>query len=150
LNEHRYTFVEPGRDRRTREQALKQLLREPRSPARAEALAAMACALHRAREINLALDTARQCLEDGAVDLLICAYTSHQRDDQLIEDLSMLANLGRWLPNDELIDLVLDRAYDHGLRWCAVNDARERERRLDTLRRRFDDALAERVDAALL
>ncbi|CAN5192293.1 hypothetical protein BH23ACT9_BH23ACT9_37830 [soil metagenome] len=111
----------------------------------------MARAFHEGREINLALDTARQSLEDagGDVQPLVAAYTRHQREDLLIEDLAMLANLGRWLDNADLAQSVRVQAYQQGLHWCGTTDGRERERRIDTLRRRFDDALANDVDLAL-
>jgi hypothetical protein len=152
LNEHRYCFIEPGRDRRDRHQQLKQLLKAPPGPDRAAGLALLARAFHDNREINLALDTARQALQDagGDVRVLTDAYTSHDRPDLQIDDLSMLASLGRWLQHDPVTEAAESLAYDRALSWCATADGRERERRIDTLRRRFEGDLADRVDLALL
>ncbi len=87
---------------------------------------------------------------DGAVDTLLDAYLCHTRVDQTIDDLSMLANLGRWLQCTALTTTVDLRAYEQALAWCRTSDGRERERRIDLLRRRFDDAFADRIDVALL
>lgn len=151
MNEHKYPFVEPGRERRRQADQLKALLKDPAGPERAERLAALARTFHEGREINLALDTAQQCIADGAGDVspLVAAYTCHDRADLRIEDLAMLASLGRWLEHAELAARVRREAYAHAVTWCAAVDGRERERRLDVLRRRFDDDLADRVDLAV-
>ena len=152
MNEPKYLFVEPGRDRRRRHEHLKHVLREPPGVDRARRLAVLVRELHDNREINLALDAARRVLQesDGDVSLLVEVYTTHQRPDLQIDDLSMLSSLGRWLQHEPLCDAIRVRAYETALAWCRTVDGRERERRLDTLRRRFDDALADRVDLALI
>lgn len=152
LNEHKYLFVEPGRDRRRRTDQLKQLLRAEPGEERTRQLAMLVRQLHDNREINLALDAARHVLEDagGDTSVLVEAYTTHGRPDLQIDELSMLTNLCRWLQHDALCAATLERAYEVALSWCATADGRERERRLDILRRRFDADLADRVDLALL
>lgn len=153
MNEHKYLFVEPGRDRRRRQDRLKVLQRQPAGADRARQLAQLARELHDNREINLALDAARIALEDtdGDPAVLVEVYTSaHQRADLQIDDLSMLASLGQWLQDDRLCRMVRAQALDAATRWCGAVDGRERERRLDTLRRRFDDDLADQIDVALL
>jgi hypothetical protein len=152
LNEHKYTFVEPGRARRRRMDELKQVLKDDPGLERARVLAELAHSFHDNREINLALDTARQSLEDsgGLVEFLLDAYICHTRMDQLIDDLSMLESLGRWLQNEALMTAVRAQAYERALAWCGTTDGRERERRIDTLRRRFDDSFANEIDLALL
>jgi hypothetical protein len=152
VNEHKYLFVEPGRDRRKRTEHMRQLLKEPPGPERAHELAVLARELHDNREINLALDTARHALEDvdGDITVLLDVYTSHARPDLVIDDLSMLASLGDWLQHEPLRLAAREQAYQQALTWCGTADGRERERRLDTLRRRFDAELADAVDLALL
>ncbi len=152
MNEHKYAFVEPGRDRRQRQEQLKLALKAPPGLERAQALAGLARAFHDHREINLALDTARQSLEDsgGMVEFLLAAYLRHSRMDQVIDDLAMLENLGRWLQHEPLQAAVRGQAWEHALAWCGTTDGRERERRIDTIRRRFDDSMADQIDLALL
>lgn len=151
MAEHKYLFVEPGRDRRQRRERLKELVRAPAGEARTHGLAALAREFHEARELNLAMDTARQCLhdDDRGSAFLIEAYVRTARDDQAIEDLAMLTDMARWLEHEGLRALVATMTRDTALSWCGTADGRERERRVDTLRRRFDDQLADEVDLAL-
>lgn len=152
MSEHKFAFIEPGRDRRNRKQQLKQLLRQPVSPERGRAMAELANEFHKHRELNLAMDTARQCLEQQPAGLadLEAAYLCHDRADLLIEDLAMLGDLARWIGNEDLSARVRSRTFEHAVRWCGRCDGRERERRLGTLRRRFDDSLADDVNLALI
>ncbi|MGI9017060.1 MAG: hypothetical protein ACR2HR_08155 [Euzebya sp.] len=53
MNEHKYTFVEPERDRRKRHERMKQLLKIEAGSERATALASLAREFHDHREINL-------------------------------------------------------------------------------------------------
>lgn len=151
MNEHKYHFIEPGRDRRRQAEQLKALLKDPAGPDRAARLAELARTFHEDREINLALDTAQQCIADGGGDIspLVTAYACRDRVDLRIDDLAMLASLGRWLEHPELAARVRDQAYAEAVTWCAAVHGRERERRLEVLRRRFDDELADQVDLAL-
>lgn len=151
MAEHKFAFVEPGRERRERRTRLKELRRSDSTEARTQALAALARELHVNRELNLAMDTARQCLEDaGGPSYLVAAYVQHERQDQAIEDLAMLADMARWLGDESLSAVVRTMTYDHALSWCGCTDGRERERRIDLLRRRFDGGLADEVDLALI
>lgn len=152
MNEHKFAFVEPGRDRRKRKDRLKALMRDDASDQRTKGLATLARELHENRELNLAMDAAQHCLsasEDGTA-FLVDAYLCHERADHLIEDLAMLADLARWLEHPGLCAIVRAMAYQEALTWCGCTDGRERERRIDTLRRRFDDGLANDVDLALI
>lgn len=152
MNEHKFAFVEPGRDRRKRKERLKALMREQVSDLRTKELAALARELHDNRELNLAMDAAQHCLAESedAIAFLVDAYLCHERADHLIEDLAMLADLARWLDHAGLRAIVRTMAYEEALTWCGCTDGRERERRIDTLRRRFDDTLANDVDLALI
>ena len=152
MNEPKFTFVEPGRDRRKRKEHLKAVMKHQPGTERAVELANLARDFHEDRELNMAMDTARQCLleSEGTVSLLVNAYICHDRDDHAIEDLAMLADLARWLDDDGLQAIVRAMAFERGLGWCGCTDGRERERRIDTLRRRFDDGLANEVDLALI
>jgi hypothetical protein len=151
VNEHKYHFVEPGRARRQHAEELRAILRQPGGRDRADRLARLVRTFHEGREINLALDTAQQCLVDADGDLapLLTAYDRSDRPDLRIEDLAMLAHLGRWLEHARLAEMVRSAAYEEALGWCRDVDGRERERRLDVLRRRFDPDLADQVDVAL-
>lgn len=152
MAEHKFAFVEPGRDRRKRREHMKALLKESPGPERARQLAELARELHDNRELNLAMDTGRLAIEDadGSVMPLVAAYVRHERADHTIEDLAMLADLGRWLDSGPLTTLVRTMAFERGLDWCGCTDGRERERRIDTVRRRFDDHLADEIDLALI
>lgn len=152
MHEPKYAFVEPGRDRRKRKEQHKALLKAAHGEERLEAMARLAFDFHENRELNMAMDTARQVLAESpdGVAFIVGAYVSAERADLEIEQIAMLADLARWLGDEKLCALVAPMAYDRALSWCGPCDGRERERRIDTLRRRFDDALADRVDLALL
>lgn len=150
MTEPKYAFIEPGRDRRNRRQELKDLLRGEASDERARALADLARRFHEHRELNLAMDAAGHVLAgEGGVAFLVAAYVSAGRADLEIDQIAMLNDLARWLGDAGLIAIARPMAYDRALDWCGRCDGRERERRLDTLRRRFDDELADQIDVAL-
>ncbi len=152
MTEHKYLFIEPGRDRRQRRERLKGLTTSPADETRTRGLAHLAKEFHEARELNLAMDTAAQCLheDERGVAFLVEAYVRTERTDQAIEDLAMLADMARWLDHQGLTRLVGSMVRDTAMAWCGTCDGRERERRVDTLRRRFDDDLANEVDLALI
>ena len=83
MNEPKFTFVEPGRDRRKRKEHLKAVMKHQPGTARAVELANLARDFHENRELNMAMDTARQCLleSEGTVSFLVNAYICHARDD---------------------------------------------------------------------
>jgi hypothetical protein len=151
VTEHRYAFVEPGRDRRRQGDHLKKLLKTAPGRDRAVELARLSRGFHATRELNQAMETARRALQDagGDVEVLVDAYREALRPDVQLDDLSNLVSLARWLLHDGLSVAARAAALEVATSWCATADGRERERRLDVVRRRFDDDLADAVDLAL-
>ena len=151
MNEPHYLYVEPGRLRRERTQEYKRVNALPPGPSRAEALAGLTRAFHDEREINMAMQCAQQCIDDDAAGLalLSAAYRTTVRPDRVIDDLGMLAHLGRWMGSDPILRMARDEVRAVALAWCGASQGREREQRLERLERRFDPGLAAEVEIVL-
>lgn len=147
----RYQFVEPGRDRRERDAALKRVLKMPAGAERAVRLADLARQFHDHRELNQAMTCAAQCLRDDPDPprVLCAAYRRATDPESRLDELSMLVSLGRWLNEAQLAGAARDAARGTAQRWCAAAEGDHRERRLERVRRRFDAELAATVAALI-
>lgn len=150
MAEPRYIFIEPGRARRERVAELKLLLREPPSSARAGHLGRLARAFHGERDLNEAMQVATTCLADDphAPEALVAAYQTAHTPELQVEELAMLANLGRWIGDQRVVEAAVALAQAPARAWCDEVVGEARNGRMATLERRFNTTFAARVATA--
>ncbi|MFN2557896.1 MAG: hypothetical protein ABR592_13710 [Nitriliruptorales bacterium] len=126
---------------------LKELEREEPGEKRAERLADFARRAHEERALNKAMHVAQLCLEEDprAPTLLVAAYTREEAAEDLLRALSELANLGRWLGRDDLVEIARGRARTLAPDWLDESAGGERRRRLRALASMFGDEFAEHL-----
>lgn len=126
---------------------------EPPGPERAERLASFTRAAHDDRQLNLAMHTATQCLEDdpAAPALLVAAYTDPDADPEAqLETYDGLRDLARYVDRPDLAAIAEDRLTAIARDWVAAAEPSERRYRLRTIQsltsRATADALRDEFD----
>lgn len=149
-----YKIPNPDRERTERNRELKRLRNktEP-GPERAELAADLAVRFHEERAINEAMELAQMVRDDvdDGVAVLTAAYLDDVEgvEDQM-ERIAMLANVARWIDDDDLEASVRRRGIDVSVRWCEqTQDEIERMERFEVIERRFDEDLRREVQKAL-
>lgn len=149
-----YKLPNPERERTERRRELKRL-RTKTEPGRerAERAADLAVVFHDERDINHVMELAQLVLDDvdDGEDVLLSAYL-HQVEGQeeQMERLAMLANVGRWIAVSSLERMARDRGAESATSWVdSVKDEIERAERLSVIERRFDEDLRKTVQQRL-
>ena len=135
-----YKLPNPERERTERNRELKRL-RNPDEEDRVERAAALMLVFHEERDINHVMELAQIVIDaaDEVVD-----------DEDRMERLAMLANVGRWIESSPLENAARDRGVTVAADWCAqVNDEIDRAERFSVVERRFDAEVRKAVQAAL-
>lgn len=145
-------FVKPERpDKRLRElrKEFRDLGKADPGPQTARRWAAFTRQAHAERMLNKVMHAAQQCLlgDPEAPAMLVAAYTDDHEDvEERLRALSELANLGRWIGRDDLVDTARGLAGDDARAWCAAAEGATRERRLRDLESMFDRDFARSIE----
>ncbi|WP_341253492.1 hypothetical protein [Euzebya pacifica] len=147
-----YKLPNPERERTERNRELKRL-RNPDEEDRVERAAALMLVFHEERDINHVMELAQIVIDaaDEGVDVMVTTYLHEVVDDEdRMERLAMLANVGRWIESSPLENAARDRGVTVAADWCAqVNDEIDRAERFSVVERRFDAEVRKAVQAAL-
>lgn len=146
----RYKPVDPAKVIRELRKEFKRLQnKEEPGPERAELLAAFTRAAHEERQLNMAMHTATQCLEEDpdAPALLIAAYLppDMSEPEQRLRTLSDLRDLARYVDDEDLQSFVDEHVDDEARAWARAANDQERKHRLRTLGSIFNQAFADQV-----
>ncbi|HEX9888168.1 MAG TPA: hypothetical protein VGA69_01720 [Nitriliruptorales bacterium] len=147
-----YKPVDPAKQLRDLRQEFKyiqqdKLASEP-GPERAAALADFIKRSHDMRQLNFVMHAAPVCLEhDGdPPQALVRAYTEAAEDDEeRLRAYSELADLGRWIGNDELVAIADEQSREQAPTWVASVEGAEQRRRLRDLGSMFSREFADQV-----
>lgn len=146
----RYKPVDPAKIIRELRKEFKRLQNkvEP-GPERAELLAAFTRAAHEERQLNMAMHTASQCLEEDpdAPALLIAAYLPpdmHEPEERL-RTFSDLRDLARYVDDDDLRSFVEDHVDEEARAWVREASEQDRKHRLRTLGSIFSQQFADEI-----
>ena len=126
----------------------KDKLESEPGPERAAELADFIKRSHEMRQLNFVMHVAPLCLEhdDDPPQALVLAYTEDAEDDEeRLRAWSELANLGRWIANDELKAIAQDRSRAEAPAWVKAADGAELRRRLRDLGSMFSRDFADDV-----
>ena len=108
---------------------------------------------HEERDINHVMELAQIVMDaaDDGVDVMVTTYLHEVVDDEdRMERLAMLANVGRWIESTPLENAARDRGVTVAADWCAqVNDEIDRAERFSVVERRFDAEVRKAVQATL-
>lgn len=146
----RYKPVDPAKVIRELRKEFKRLqTKEEPGPERAELLAAFTRAAHEERQLNMAMHTATQCLEEDpdAPELLIAAYLPPDKSDpeERLRTLSDLRDLARYVDDDDLQAFVDEHVDAEARTWARDANDQERKHRLRTLGSIFTPAFADQI-----
>lgn len=146
----RYTPVDPGKLIRDLRKEFKRLqTKEEPGPERAELLAAFTRSAHLERQLNMAMHTATQCLEEDpdAPDLLVAAYLPPDLKDpeERLRTLVDLRDLARYVEHDALRSFVDEHIDDEARAWVRDASDQERKHRLRTLTSMFGREFADQL-----
>jgi len=145
----RYKPVAPDQQIRELRTELKALQKENPSPERAERLAAFARAAHDARQLNMAMHTATQCLDEDpdAPALLIAAYEPDEGTDpeDALRAWADLQDLARYVDRTDVQNLANERIRSLAAGWMSDADTTQTRHRYRTLVSMFDRRFADEV-----
>lgn len=146
----RYKPVDPAKIIRELRKEFKRLQnKEEPGPERAELLAAFTRSAHLERQLNMAMHTAGQCLEEDpdAPQMLIEAYLPPDLDDpeDRLRTLSDLQDLARYVEHDELRSFVEEHVDEEARAWAREANDQERKHRLRTLGSIFSQEFADQI-----
>ena len=146
----RYKPVDPAKIIRELRKEFKQLqTKVDPGPERAELLAAFTRAAHEERQLNMAMHTAAQCLEEDpdAPEMLIAAYLPPDMDDpeERLRTLSDLRDLARYVDHAALQSFVEEHVDAEARAWARAADTQERKHRLRTLGSIFNQEFADQI-----
>lgn len=145
----RYKPVTPDQQIRDLRKQLKALQKEEPSPERAPRLAAFARTAHHARQLNMAMHTAQQSLDEDpdAPAELVAAYDLGEDADpeEALRSWSDLDDLGRYLGREDLREVADGHIRTLALAWVRGADEAEARHRLRTLTSMFDRAFADDI-----
>lgn len=146
----RYKPVDPGKIIRDLRKEFKRLQnKEEPGPERAELLASFTRSAHLERQLNMAMHTATQCLEEDpdSPQLLIEAYLPSDLDDpeERLRTLVDLKDLARYVDNDELQAFVDEHVETEARDWARNATETERKHRLRTLTSMFSREFADTI-----
>ena len=151
-----YKLPNPERERTEKNRELKRLrTKEEPGPERAARAAELAVWFHDERSINHVMELAQLVLgdlgDDEGADVLIEAYLdSAQTEEDRMEQLASLANVGRWIDHEGLLGAARRRAMTAAAGWVgSVADEVEQAERLSLVQRRFDEDFRKAVQQAL-
>lgn len=149
-----YKLPNPERERTQRNRELKRL-RTKAEPGRerAERAAELAVAFHEERAINHVMELAQLVVGDidDGVEVLVSAYLEDvDGNEDHMERMAMLANVGRWTDLAALESTARERGIAAAVAWTgSVDDEIEQDERLSVVERRFDDVLRKAVQQRL-
>ncbi len=146
----RYKPVDPAKVIRELRKEFKRLqTKEEPGPERAELLASFTRAAHEERQLNMAMHTATQCLEEDpdAPQMLIAAYLPPDMDEpeERLRTLSDLRDLARYVDDEELRSFVEEHVDDEARAWARDASDQERKHRLRTLGSIFNQEFADQI-----
>lgn len=146
----RYKPVDPSRVIRDLRKEFKRLqTKEEPGPERAELLASFTRAAHDERQLNMAMHTATQCLEEDpdAPSMLIAAYLPADLEDpeERLRTLVDLRDLARYVDHAALRAFVEEHVDAEARAWVREATDQERKHRLRTLTSMFDRAFADQI-----
>lgn len=146
----RYKPVDPGKIIRDLRKEFKRLqTKEEPGPARAELLAAFTRSAHEERQLNMAMHTATQCLEEDpdAPQMLIAAYLPADLEDpeERLRTLVDLKDLARYVDDDDLQSFVDEHVDEEARAWARNATEAERKHRLRTLTSMFSREFADTI-----
>lgn len=146
----RYKPVDPSRVIRDLRKEFKRLQnKEEPGPERAELLAAFTRSAHLERQLNMAMHTATQCLEEDpdAPDLLVAAYLPPDLKDaeERLRTLVDLRDLARYVDDDDLRSFVDEHIDDEARAWAREANDQERKHRLRALTSMFGREFADQI-----
>ena len=146
----RYKPVDPAKVIRDLRKEFKRLqTKEEPGPERAELLAAFTRAAHHERQLNMAMHTASQCLEEDpdAPRMLIAAYLPPDLDapEERLRTLSDLRDLARYVDHEGLRGFVEEHVEEEARAWARAATDQERKHRLRTLGSIFNQQFADQV-----
>lgn len=118
-------------------------------PERAEQLAAFTRAAHEERQLNMAMHTAQQCLEEdpSPPELLIAAYLPEELDDpeERLRALVDLQDLARYVDAAELRTYADERIDQEARAWVKGASEADQRHRLRTLASMVDQRFADTI-----
>ncbi len=146
----RYKPVDPAKVIRELRKEFKRLqTKEEPGPDRAELLAAFTRAAHEERQLNMAMHTASQCLEEDpdAPSLLIAAYlpTDLHDPEERLRTFVDLRDLARYVDHEELQSFVQEHIDTESRAWARDANEQERKHRLRTLTSMFGREFADQI-----
>jgi len=150
----RYKPVDPSRIIRDLRKEFKRLqTKEEPGPERAQLLAAFTRSAHEERQLNMAMHTASQCLEEDpeAPAMLIAAYLPPDLDDpeERLRTLVDLHDLARYVDSDDLQSFVDEHVDDEARSWARDATDQERKHRLRALTSMFSQSFADQISDEL-
>jgi hypothetical protein len=140
--------VTPDQRIRDLRKEFRTLERDEAGPERAARLAAFTRAAHLERQLNMAMHTAVQCLEDDpdAPALLLAAYDPDDADDEeRLTSLSDLHDLARYLERPDITEVAMARLQETAQAWVLAGPESERRYRLRTVQSLTSSAVADRI-----
>lgn len=146
----RYKPVDPSKVIRDLRKEFKRLqTKEEPGPERAELLAAFTRSAHLERQLNMAMHTATQCLEEDpdAPDLLVAAYLPPdlKGPEERLRTLVDLRDLARYVDDDDLQSFVDEHIDDEARAWAREASDPERKHRLRALTSMFGQEFADQI-----
>lgn len=118
-------------------------------PDRAEQLAAFTRAAHAERQLNMAMHTAAQCVDEDPEppSLLIAAYVPDDLEDpeERLRALVDLQDLARYVEVPELKSFTADSIDELAREWARSGNDAERRYRLRTLASMIDQRFADTI-----
>lgn len=146
----RYKPVDPGKIIRDLRKEFKRLqTKQEPGPERAELLAAFTRSAHEERQLNMAMHTATQCLEEdpNAPQMLIEAYLPSDLDDpeERLRTLVDLRDLSRYVDDESLRTFVDEHIEQETRAWVRDASEAERKHRLRTLTAMFSREFADQI-----
>jgi len=146
----RYKPVDPAKVVRELRKEFKRLQnKEEPGPERAELLAAFTRAAHEERQLNMAMHTAAQCLEEDPDDpaLLIAAYVQPGIEDpeERLRTFVDLKDLARYVDHEGLQSFVQEHIDTEARAWVREASEQERKYRLRSLTSMFGREFADQV-----
>ena len=151
----RYKAVDPAKVVRELRKEFKRLQnKEEPGPERAELLAAFTRAAHEERQLNMAMHTAAQCLDEDpdAPAMLIAAYLPADLEDpeERLRTFVDLKDLARYVDHEQLQAFVQEHIDSEARTWVREASEQERKHRLRALTsmygRDFADQLRDELE----
>lgn len=152
----KYKPVDPAKQLRDLRKEFKHIqqdkLESEPGPERAAELAGFIKRSHDMRQLNFVMHAAPLCLEHDAEppQALVLAYTEDVDDDEdRLRAYAELADLGRWIGNDDLERIAAERSRDEAPAWVIAAEGSEQRRRLRDLGSMFSREFADDVRDAI-